>query len=218
VKALRQAFGTVDNVDLWTGGLSEKHAPGAVVGPTFQTIIADQFEALRDGDRYWYENQGFDPKTLKMIENTRLSDIIERNTETEHIQDDTFVFFERRTSEAEPEHPEAPQLVIGADGQDTLTGGPKGDMLVAGQGEQRMTGGGGDDLFVFSDADSKVTVVDFQPGHDVLEFDLGEDLSFADAVIEPKDGHAVVKLAGARTELLDVQPCQLKAENFLFKS
>ena len=51
VAALRQAFGDVDAVDLWTGGLSEAPAPGAFVGPTFAAIIADQFAALRDGDR-----------------------------------------------------------------------------------------------------------------------------------------------------------------------
>ena len=78
--ALAQAYGTVDKVDLWTGGLAENHAPGAEVGTTFQTIIADQFTALRDGDRLFFENQGFDAKTLQTIENTTLSDIIVRDT------------------------------------------------------------------------------------------------------------------------------------------
>ncbi|HYD69898.1 peroxidase family protein, partial [Azospirillum sp.] len=100
VAALKQAFKTIDEVDLWTGGLAEGHADGAVVGPTFQRIIADQFEALRDGDRLWYQNQGFDKETLAEIENTTLADIILRNTDTEHIQDDVFVFVERRRNDA----------------------------------------------------------------------------------------------------------------------
>ena len=52
-----------------------------------------QFEALRDGDRFWFENQGFDAKTLSEIKGTTLADIILRNTDTKHIQDDVFVTY-----------------------------------------------------------------------------------------------------------------------------
>ncbi len=64
---LQQEFGSVDNVDLFIGGLAEDHAPGAMVGPTFQAIIARQFENLRDGDRLWWQNQGFDQATINQI-------------------------------------------------------------------------------------------------------------------------------------------------------
>jgi peroxidase len=47
---LQKVFGTVDDVDLFIGGLAEYHAPGVMVGETFQRIIAQQFENLRDGD------------------------------------------------------------------------------------------------------------------------------------------------------------------------
>src|SRR3982751_3052173 len=53
-----------------------------MVGETFQTVIASQFEKLRDGDRLWFENQGFDGCTLDEIKHTTLADIIERNTDT----------------------------------------------------------------------------------------------------------------------------------------
>ena len=33
---LQAAYGNVNNVGLWTGGLSENHEPGALVGETFQ--------------------------------------------------------------------------------------------------------------------------------------------------------------------------------------
>lgn len=62
MKALQQAYGSVDAIDLWTGGLAEKVVPGAFLGSTFQAIVADQFERLRDGDRLWYENQGFETR------------------------------------------------------------------------------------------------------------------------------------------------------------
>ena len=79
---LQSTYGTVDNVDLFMGGLAEDHAAGAEVGPTFQKIIADQFDALRAGDRFFWQNEGFDPGTKRMIGATTLGDIIERDTGT----------------------------------------------------------------------------------------------------------------------------------------
>ena len=100
VAALRKAFKDVDAVDLWTGGLAEKLVSGAFVGETFQKIIAHQFDVLRSGDRLWFENQGLDAETLAEIKSTKLCEIIERNTLTEHIQDDVFTFSERRGASA----------------------------------------------------------------------------------------------------------------------
>jgi peroxidase len=175
--ALREAFGSVDKVDLWTGGLAEDHALGAFVGPTFAAIIGDQFERLRDGDRLWFENQGLDQATLDAVERTSLSDIILRNTDTAHLQPDVFVFAERHggaASGAEAEHPEAPQLVVGSDGGDTLEGGPQADMLVAGTGDQTLTGAAGGDWFVFAGTGpTMATVTDFEPGSDKLVFEGG---------------------------------------------
>lgn len=213
--ALRAAFGTVDQIDLWTGGLSEDLAPGAFVGATFATVIAGQFERLRDGDRLWYRNQGFDPETLAEIEGTTLSDVILRNTDTAHIQDDVFVFFERRGSESEPEHPGLPQLVVGSDGRDALAGGPQGDILVAGQGHQTLTGLDGDDRFVF-EAPVRATVTDFRPGHDTLEFGQASGQGFADLDIRSRQGHAVVRLGEYRVDLPGVQPDDLGPADFVF--
>ncbi len=58
--AFEKAYGDIDAVDLWAGGLAEDHPEGAIIGPTFGKIIGDQFTALRDGDRYYFENQNFD--------------------------------------------------------------------------------------------------------------------------------------------------------------
>jgi len=88
---LESLYGTVDNIDLWVGGLAEDHVAGSSVGETFQTIIVDQFERLRDGDRFWYQNQ-FSGKTLADLQRTSLSDIIERNTDLTSIQHNAFVF------------------------------------------------------------------------------------------------------------------------------
>jgi len=81
-KSFQTVYGSIGNVDLFMGGLAEKHAPGAVVGPTFQAIIADQFEALRSGDRFFWLNQGFNQPLASAISNTTLGAIIKRNTDT----------------------------------------------------------------------------------------------------------------------------------------
>lgn len=216
---LEKAFGTVDKVDLWTGGLAEDHAPGAFVGPTFQQIIARQFENLRDGDRFWYENQGFDAKTLKQIEHTTLADIIERDTDTKHIQDDVFVFADRHGGTASgigSEHPDAPQLVIGSKGTDVLVGGALGDTLVAGTGRETMTGGAGDDDFVFDGRGHRATITDFRPGHDKIELDGVGARGFHDLHITRQDGHAVIEVAGNHIDLPGVLPKQLHASDFFF--
>lgn len=81
-KNLQSVYGNINNVDLFMGGQAEAHAPGAVVGQTFQAVIASQFFALREGDRFFWLNEGFDPATSALIASTTLADIIMRNTDT----------------------------------------------------------------------------------------------------------------------------------------
>ena len=176
VAAMANAYASVDEIDLWTGGLAESHASGAMVGETFQFIIAEQFERLRDGDRLYFENV-LDRKTLAMVESTTLSDIIERNTNTPDVQDDAFMFAARRTSLEDgevAEHPDAPQLVIGTNGIDIVEGGAKDDTLVAALGTQTLTGHEGADTFRFHGGATTATITDFEVGLDRLQFE-GED-------------------------------------------
>jgi peroxidase len=92
-KNFRAVYGpdAINSIDLFMGGLAEAHAPGAVVGPTFQAIIARQFYALRAGDRFFWLNQGFDRNTAAMISSTTLTDIIQRNTDTPNLQANVFI-------------------------------------------------------------------------------------------------------------------------------
>lgn len=84
-------YGSIDNVDLFMGGLAERHAPGAVVGPTFQFIIASQFFRLRAGDRFFWQNQGFDPQTASTIGSTTLTTLMQRDTTATNLQANLFV-------------------------------------------------------------------------------------------------------------------------------
>jgi hypothetical protein len=88
---LKALYGTVDNVELFVGGLAENHAAGSSVGSTFGAIIADQFERVRDGDRMWYQNIFSGPQ-LQAIQNTTLSGLIAANTGTTNLQSDVFFF------------------------------------------------------------------------------------------------------------------------------
>ncbi|XP_028393408.1 lactoperoxidase-like [Dendronephthya gigantea] len=67
--------------DLFTAGISEKPTSReAILGPTFTCLLIDQFERLRDGDRFFYRNKGvFTPNQLRSIEKRSLSDIICNN-------------------------------------------------------------------------------------------------------------------------------------------
>ena len=69
--------------------LAEQHLPGASVGETLLVILKQQFELLRDADRFWYEND-FKGRDLEVIRNTKLSQIIYRNSGVRNIPANVF--------------------------------------------------------------------------------------------------------------------------------
>ncbi len=89
---LKQIYGNVNNVELFVGLMGENHLPGSSLGQTEQAILAKQFEALRDGDRYFYENAD-PPSLINQLNNTTLAQIIERNTNLTNLQPDVFFFY-----------------------------------------------------------------------------------------------------------------------------
>ncbi len=88
---LAAAYGTVDDMDVWVAGLAEDPVPGSALGELFHIIVSEQFEVLRDGDRFWYE-RSLSPFELREVASTRLADIIRRNTSIgDEIDDNVFI-------------------------------------------------------------------------------------------------------------------------------
>ena len=55
---------------MFVGGLAERPLSGAVVGPTFGCLLGQQFQILKKGDRFWYENN-IPPSALSKGERPR---------------------------------------------------------------------------------------------------------------------------------------------------
>ena len=77
---LKKVYDSTDDIDLYAGAISEKHAPNSIIGPLFSGIIHRQFKNLRDGDRFYYENKDvFTPSQLKEIKKVTLSTVLCNN-------------------------------------------------------------------------------------------------------------------------------------------
>lgn len=88
---LSSIYPNVNVIDLWVGGLAEDPMPGGLVGETVQHILAEQFQRLRDGDRFWYENY-LNSREQDLIESQTLAKIIRRNTNIgEELPDNVFI-------------------------------------------------------------------------------------------------------------------------------
>jgi hypothetical protein len=95
---LRATYGTlsngqdnVDAVDPFIGMLAEDHVAGADVGPTVQAILAKQFAALRDGDRFFYLNESFTTAEKNIIaQGNTLAKVIKDNTSITNLQSNVF--------------------------------------------------------------------------------------------------------------------------------
>jgi hypothetical protein len=95
---LLAVYGDINDVDPWIGFMSEDHLPNALVGEGLETILQMQFGFLRDGDRYYYENDpAFTADEIDAIKNTKLSEIILRNTDIETLQENVFIAVPRGT-------------------------------------------------------------------------------------------------------------------------
>lgn len=54
---LAEIYEEVDDIELYVGGMLENPVQDAMVGPTFQCLIAEAFYRYKYGDRFFYEHR-----------------------------------------------------------------------------------------------------------------------------------------------------------------
>ena len=86
----------MDDIDLFVGALLEgRLRDGSLLGPVFTCILGDQFQRLKEGDRFYYENGEF-PQTrfrldqLDAIRKVTMARIICDNTDLGETQPNVF--------------------------------------------------------------------------------------------------------------------------------
>lgn len=95
-QALQNLYGTVEDIDLLVGLFAEDSVAPSGAGITFQKIVAQEFERLRDADRFWFErstsNGGFfTSEEIAEIKQTTYADIVRLNSEITDIPEDAFL-------------------------------------------------------------------------------------------------------------------------------
>ena len=134
----------INNVDLYVAGLAEDHVSGSSLGETFREIVKQQFEAIRDGDRFWYENTAnklFTNDELTEIKATRLSDVIQRNTEITGLRDNVFFI-----------------SINGSDQDDVLQGTHLADEFIASIGNDVINGSSGLDSIDYTSIEGPISL------------------------------------------------------------
>ena len=82
----------INDIDPWVGILAESHMDNALFGETAMAIMARQFRALRDGDRFYFENDpAFSQEEIAIIKQTTFKDIIMSNTGVNAMQENVFL-------------------------------------------------------------------------------------------------------------------------------
>ena len=81
----------IDRVELWVGGLAEKHINGGQVGQTFWVVLHEQFDRLQESDPFYYIERfdNFDFYANE-FEGMTFADIVARNTGLTGLPDDIF--------------------------------------------------------------------------------------------------------------------------------
>jgi len=198
---LAENYTSVDEVDLWIGGLIEQHVPGSQLGETFQMIVLDQFRRMRDGDRFYFEERLQDfPDLLAEIQSTSFSDIIKRTTGIEHGWggDDE---------------------IYGDEGRDWIWGGDGADVIYGGRGNDKMWGGDGADRFVFEKHSGRDVICDFDVAEDVIDMSaLHVGGLSAMWSIQTRAGVTLFFEHGDSLLIEGVHKADLSADNFVFNN
>lgn len=233
LQALKDVYGNdINKLDAIVGGLFESKYLDSQLGETFTKLNVLQFEALRDGDRFFYEERLKDfPELLHDIDSTSLADIIQRNTGVDYIYHDAFAAHTRISAvDGKLDGTDGKDLAIGSDrndimktgaGDDDVYGGLRNDKIYAGAGNDLVDGGKGNDwmwggegydTFTFSKQSGRDKVMDFNVATDKIDlsdygFDSWKDVqkamsSHGKSAVIKLDKHNSVELVGVKTKYL----------------
>lgn len=88
---LSSVYADVSDVDLWIGLLAEDKIEGLDVGHVLGLLLEDEFTSLMTGDRFFFAwDEGLNQSEIDLIMNTRLSDILQRNTSLSNLSGNVF--------------------------------------------------------------------------------------------------------------------------------
>ncbi|RUS74146.1 hypothetical protein EGW08_018101 [Elysia chlorotica] len=94
-RPFQRVYRNTDDIDLYSGALHEAPVHLGVVGDTYACLISRQFEKLKFGDRFWYQNpdapKAFTSAQIKEIEKQSLATIICQTTGLESVQSNAFM-------------------------------------------------------------------------------------------------------------------------------
>ena len=76
IKNLKKVYSSVDEIDIFVGGVGEKPVHEKVVGKTFGCIMKKQFSDLFKGDRYFYTNYVFNYPQFTSIEKVTMRQVL----------------------------------------------------------------------------------------------------------------------------------------------
>ena len=170
-----EVYDSVDQIDLWIGGLAEMPInEDVLLGPTLGAIVSDQFARLRDYDRFFYEDQlAEEDSFLSVVSNAidldlsevRLAGVIRENVDTpELVPDNAF---------AVPFENERLGTVNADNGNNRIVGSSEADLIDGDAGDDDIRGSLGDDI-IFGGAGSDSLFG--QGGADTLIGGFGNDL------------------------------------------
>ncbi|XP_071090525.1 salivary peroxidase/catechol oxidase-like [Haliotis cracherodii] len=92
---LAKVYKSVNDIDLYSGSISEWNVPNGVVGDVNACLIGEQFMRIKYGDRFFWETEntrvGFTKEQRDQLKKVTLARIICDNTDIRRIQENVFM-------------------------------------------------------------------------------------------------------------------------------
>ena len=198
LEKFQQVYSSVDEIDLWVGGLAEKVsssngfgtelAVNSVMGETFAQVFSVQMIGLQDGDRFYYKHRLFETNLRQNMQSQDFADIVERTLGLEYLQADILKTVDNRfdyrdidqtqlTLDGTSQHDVIIARNIGetinaGEGDDTIHAKAGDDIVYGEDGDDALHGGAGNDQLIGGDGDDRA---DGGTGDDIILAGKGDD-------------------------------------------